>query len=107
MTMELLRHIASSRLPLAFHRAEDIEQVRDLCAQGLLIALPPAPPGNARHSASTQAAQVLALTQEGRATSGQPVVDARRADAVSALRHSPPRAGADPAGAHRCAIHAT
>lgn len=68
MTHELLRHIASSRLPLSFYRKEDIDRVRTLRDQGLVIALIPAPADPLSMSGPAEAAQVLALTQEGRAT---------------------------------------
>lgn len=68
MTHELLRHIASSRLPLSFYRKEDMDQVRTLRDQGLVIALIPAPADPLSMSGPAEAAQVLALTREGRAT---------------------------------------
>jgi hypothetical protein len=64
MTMNLLRQIAGSRLPLTYYRTEDIDQVRILCAAGLVVAVVPSPSQSA--SGSRSAAQVLAITQKGR-----------------------------------------
>lgn len=75
MTDTLLRHIATSRLPMSFHRREDIEQIEALRAQGLLIALVPAPADPLSMSGPAEAAQVLALTQKGRAAvAGAPYI---------------------------------
>jgi hypothetical protein len=41
MTMNLLRQIAGSRLPVSFYRSEDIDGVRVLRAAGLVVALVP------------------------------------------------------------------
>ena len=43
MTMNLLRQIAASRLPVSFYRPEDIDQVRILRAAGLVVGLVSAP----------------------------------------------------------------
>ena len=43
MTMNLLKQIAGSRLPVTFYRSEDIDQVRILRAAGLVVALVPSP----------------------------------------------------------------
>ena len=66
MTMNLLRHIAGSRLPISFHRPEEIDQVRILRAAGLVIALIPAPSNARTFSGMPTAAQVLAITAKGR-----------------------------------------
>jgi hypothetical protein len=66
MTMNLLRQIASSRLPVSFYRTEDIDQVRILRAAGLVVALIPAPSNPLTLSGDGLAAQVLAVTQKGR-----------------------------------------
>lgn len=66
MTMNLLRQIATSRLPISFYRTEDIDQVRILRAAGLVVALVPAPSDPLTCSGDATAAQVLAVTQKGR-----------------------------------------
>lgn len=66
MTMSLLRQIASTPSPTSFHRPQDIEAVRALRAAGLIIALTPSPGGLLSMSGPAEAAQVLALTQQGR-----------------------------------------
>lgn len=66
MTMNLLRQIATSRLPISFYRTEDIDQVRILRAAGLVVALIPAPSNPLTLSGDGMAAQVLAVTQKGR-----------------------------------------
>lgn len=66
MTMNLLRQIAGSRLPVSFYRSEEIDSVRVLRAAGLVVALVPAPSGPLALSGSRPAAQVLAVTQKGR-----------------------------------------
>lgn len=95
MTDTLLRHIATSRLPIAFHRREDIEQIQALRAQGLLIALVPAPADLLSMSGPAEAAQVLALTQKGRAAVAAahyiPTAQDAHDDAVPAM---PPGFGA-------------
>ena len=66
MTMNLLKQIASSRLPVLFYRNEDIDGVRVLRAAGLVVALVPSPSDPAGRSGPHPAAQVLAVTQKGR-----------------------------------------
>ncbi|SEK17174.1 MULTISPECIES: hypothetical protein [unclassified Variovorax] len=66
MTMNLLRQIAGSRLPVSFYRNEDIDGVRVLRAAGLVVALVPSPSDPLTLSGSHPAAQVLAVTQKGR-----------------------------------------
>lgn len=65
MSMDLLRQIASSRLPLTFHHPDDIDRVRLLRAAGLVIAMIPAPSDPLKLSGPADAAQVLAVTQKG------------------------------------------
>ncbi len=65
MTMNLLRQIASSRLPVSFYRTEDIDQLRILGAAGLVVALIPAPSNPLTLSGDGLGAQVLAVTQKG------------------------------------------
>jgi hypothetical protein len=66
MTTNLLTHIATARLPMTFHRAEEIDQVRILQAAGLVIAQVPAPGDPLIVDGAPSAAQVLAMTQKGR-----------------------------------------
>lgn len=66
MAMNLLRQIASSRLPISFYRAEDIDRVKVLRAAGLVVALVPSPANPLALSGAAAAAQVLAVTQKGR-----------------------------------------
>lgn len=66
MTMDLLKQIATSRLPISFYRAEDIDRIRILRAAGLIVALVPAPSDSLALSGGAGAAQVLAVTQKGR-----------------------------------------
>ena len=66
MTMNLLRQIAGSRLPVSFYRNEDIDSVRVLRAAGLVVALVPSSTGSQTLSGSPPAAQVLAVTEKGR-----------------------------------------
>lgn len=66
MTMDLLKQIATSRLPISFYRAEDIDKIRILRAAGLVVALVPAPSDCLALSGGTGVAQVLAVTQKGR-----------------------------------------
>ncbi|MDQ0085206.1 hypothetical protein J2W35_005585 [Variovorax boronicumulans] len=66
MTMNLLKEIAASRLPISFHRADDIEQVRFLRDAGLVVALVPAPADPLALARRGHAAQVLAITQKRR-----------------------------------------
>jgi len=65
MSTDLLRQIAASHLPITFHRPDDIDRVRALCAAGSVIALVPSL--SAAHSPAEKAtpAQVLAVTQRG------------------------------------------
>lgn len=66
MTMNLLKQIAGSRLPVSFYRTEDIDGVRLLRAAGLVTALVPSPSDPVSLSGGPLAAQVLAITQKGR-----------------------------------------
>ena len=59
MSLDLLRQIAASHLPITFHRPDDIDRVRALCAAGSVIALVPAV------FEAQSPAQVLAVTQQG------------------------------------------
>lgn len=65
MTMNLLKQIAGSSLPVTFYREADIDQVRVLRATGLVVALVPSPSDPLSLSGSAPAAQVLAVTQKG------------------------------------------
>ncbi len=66
MTMNLLRQIAGSRLPVSFYRNEDIDSVRVLRAAGLVVALVPSPGDALGMPGAPASAQVLAVTQKGR-----------------------------------------
>ena len=66
MTTNLLTLIATSRLPMVFHRPEEIDQVRILQAAGLVIAIVPAPSDPLVMGGVPTAAQVLAMTEKGR-----------------------------------------
>ncbi|MBT2324848.1 hypothetical protein J7E62_21155 [Variovorax paradoxus] len=66
MSMDLLQQIAASRLPLTFHRAEDIDKIRVLRAAGLVIAMVPSPSDPLNFGGTATAAQVLAVTRKGR-----------------------------------------
>jgi len=66
MTMNLLKHLASSRLPKSVTSPEDIDKVRILRAAGLVIAFVPAPSDPLTLSGPERAAQVLAITRKGR-----------------------------------------
>jgi hypothetical protein len=66
MTMDLLRHIATSHLPKSIASDEDIDKVRILRAAGLVIAFVPAPSNPLTLSGVERAAQVLTITQKGR-----------------------------------------
>lgn len=66
MTMNLLRQIATSRLPISFYRSEDIDQVRILRAAGLVVAWVPAASHLPSRAGDGAAAQVIAITQKGR-----------------------------------------
>lgn len=70
MTTNLLTLIATSRLPMTFHRADEIDQVRILQAAGLVIALVPAPSDPLVMAGEPTGAQVLAITQKGREEAG-------------------------------------
>ena len=65
MSMDLLRQIASSRLPLTFHHPDDVDRVRLLRAAGLVIAMIPATSDPIKLSGPADAAEVLAVTQKG------------------------------------------
>lgn len=65
MSLDLLRQIAASRLPLTFHRPEDVDQVRLLRTAGLVIATVPALCDPLTLSGKSTVAQVLAMTQKG------------------------------------------
>lgn len=62
----LLRQIAGSRLPMLLYRSDDIDRVRALRAEGLVVASVPAPSGPFSMSSLANAAEVLAITQKGR-----------------------------------------
>ncbi|WP_447774109.1 hypothetical protein [Variovorax boronicumulans] len=66
MTMNLLKHLASSRLPQSITSPEDIDKVRILRAAGLVIAFVPAPSNPLTLSGPERATQVLTITQKGR-----------------------------------------
>lgn len=70
MTANLLTLIATSRLPMTFHRTEEIDQVRILQAAGLVIALVPAPSDPLVMGGVPTAAQVLAITEKGQEEAG-------------------------------------
>ena len=65
MSLDLLRQIAASRLPLTVHRPEDVDQVRLLRTAGLVIATVPALCDPLTLSGKSTVAQVLAMTQKG------------------------------------------
>ena len=65
MTMDLLRSIASTRLPKSITSPEDIDRVRILRAAGLVVAFVPAPSRPLTLSGIEKAAQVLTITQKG------------------------------------------
>ncbi|MDR6859582.1 hypothetical protein [Variovorax guangxiensis] len=60
MAMDMLRQLASSPLPATFRTSAEIDAIKLLRAAGLVIALTPTPSG------TTDAAQVLAITEKGR-----------------------------------------
>ena len=66
MSMDLLRRIASNRLPKLITTSEDIDKVGILRAAGLVIAFVPALSNPRTLSGSERAAQVLTITQKGR-----------------------------------------
>jgi hypothetical protein len=63
--MDLLRHIANHRLPMAFHTTEEIDKLRILCAADLIKASIPAPSHPMEFKDGTSTAQVLAITRKG------------------------------------------
>jgi len=65
MTMDLLRSIASTRLPRSITSPEDIDRVRILRAAGLVVAFIPAPSRPSTLPGIEKAAQVLTITQKG------------------------------------------
>lgn len=69
MAMDMLRQLAGSPLPATFRTAAEIDQIKLLRAAGLVIALTPAPsdPLTRSGSSDSDAAQVLAITEKGRA----------------------------------------
>ena len=66
MAMDMLRQLAGSPLPATFRTPEEIDQIKLLRAAGLVIALTPAPSNLLTLSGTTDAAQVLAITERGR-----------------------------------------
>jgi len=66
MTMNLLKHLASIRLPKSVTSPEDINKVRILRAAELVIAFFPAPSNPLTFSEPGGAAQVLIITKKGR-----------------------------------------
>ena len=66
MAMDMLRQLAGSSLPATFRTSEEIDKIKLLRAAGLVIALTPAPSNALTLSGTTDAAQVLAITEKGR-----------------------------------------
>lgn len=67
MPMELLRHIADQRLPLAIDVPSDIDKLRVLRAAELVTALiAAAPPPSTADPNGRHVAQVLTITPKGR-----------------------------------------
>jgi hypothetical protein len=66
MSMDLLKQIAASRLPVSFRTPKEIDGVRILRQAGLVIAFVPAPSDPLKLSGAEPAAQVLAITEKGR-----------------------------------------
>lgn len=66
MSMDLLKQIAASRLPMSFRTPKEIDEVRILRQAGLVIAFVPAPADPLKLSGVEPAAQVLAITEKGR-----------------------------------------
>ena len=66
MSMDLLKQIAASRLPMSFRTPKEIDEVRILRQAGLVIAFVPAPADPLKLSGAEPAAQVLAITEKGR-----------------------------------------
>ncbi|MEJ8823161.1 hypothetical protein WKW80_14130 [Variovorax humicola] len=83
MTMEILRQLAASQLPVTFRTQDEIDRVMILEAAGLIVARMPHSPDNSAPSSARETAQVLAVTPKGRE------VLARNAD----FRDEPPVAG--------------
>jgi hypothetical protein len=66
MAMDMLRQLAGSSLPATFRTSAEIDKIKVLRAAGLVIALTPAPSDALTFSGTTDAAQVLAITEKGR-----------------------------------------
>ncbi|MBS0454249.1 MAG: hypothetical protein JSS14_23355 [Proteobacteria bacterium] len=66
MAMDMLRQLAGSSLPATFRTSEEIDKIKLLRAAGLVIALTPTPSNALTLSGTTDAAQVLAITEKGR-----------------------------------------
>lgn len=66
MTMNLLKHLASIRLPKSMTLPDEIDKVRILRAAELVIAFVPAPSNPLTFSEPGGAAQVLTITKKGR-----------------------------------------
>jgi len=66
MAMDMLKQLAGSPLPATFRARAEIDQIKLLRAAGLVIALTPAP-SDLTLSGGPDAAQVLAITEKGRA----------------------------------------
>jgi hypothetical protein len=66
MSMDLLKQIAASRLPVSFRTPKEIDGVRILRQAGLVIAFVPAPSDPLKLSGAEPTAQVLAITEKGR-----------------------------------------
>ncbi|HJS04811.1 MAG TPA: hypothetical protein VJ832_15120 [Variovorax sp.] len=66
MAMDMLRQIAGSPLPATFRTPAEIDKIKVLRAAGLVIALTPAPSDALSFPGTTDAAQVLAITEKGR-----------------------------------------
>lgn len=66
MSMDLLKQIAASRLPVSFRTPTEVDGVRILRQAGLVIAFVPAPSDPLKLSGAEPAAQVLAITEKGR-----------------------------------------
>lgn len=65
MSIDLLKQIAASRLPVSFRTPKEIDEVRILRQAGLVIALIPVPADPLKLSGSEPAAQVLTVTRKG------------------------------------------
>lgn len=66
MSIDLLRLIASSPLPMSFRSPEEIDKVRILRMAGLVIAFVPTSSDPCLMTGPEKSAKVLALTQKGR-----------------------------------------